>query len=256
MVGNNLLDLAFVEIALHLSTVDTLGLSGQAHDPTRASLAGHQPFLGIAARRLVGARYAVVAAGHPAYRALLAWETDGTRNGTKEIGVDNAHEKGLQPTSFVSLNNKLLFQGRNAANHVGLWQTDGTPGGTNEITIDHAAAGGLLASIVFWSGLLNDRVLFQGTNAANRIGLWETDGTRNGTKEIPVEQVGAKGLQPQYFAVLNNKLLFVGTNAALHVGLWETDGTADGTFEIPFISTYSLLGHLTTLHFTRLRRGR
>jgi len=50
--------------------------------------------------------------------------------------------RAAEPEDFLSFNGKLLFDGTDAAGHVGLWQTDGTAAGTTEIAVANALRSG------------------------------------------------------------------------------------------------------------------
>jgi ELWxxDGT repeat protein len=134
------------------------------------------------------------------------WVSDGTAAGTVEVGgAGNAGIAGANPAQsggifwygsiefpdFTVYNGMALFVGYDSSGQVSLWETDGTAIGTTEI-------GGLgnagIANISF-SGLVSDsespqftvfdgKVYFQGTDAAGKTGLWETDGTAAGTQEV------------------------------------------------------------------------
>ena len=71
--------------------------------------------------------------------------TNGTAAGTQELtGIVGAASTGATPTDFTVFNGKALFNGANAAGHLGLWVTNGTAAGTQELTsIAGAATTGL-----------------------------------------------------------------------------------------------------------------
>ncbi|MER9134625.1 hypothetical protein, partial [Mesorhizobium sp. M0768] len=77
---------------------------------------------------------------------------------------------------------------------------------------------------------------FQGTNSLEKKGLWATDGTAEGTQEIPVKNASANGVTPmgfpRRFGALGDRLFFWGINVSGKGGLWATDGTSKGTVEI------------------------
>ncbi len=71
--------------------------------------------------------------------------------------------------------------------------------------------------------------------AGGHLGLWTTDGTAGGTKElIPAAGAGAAatGLNPTDMTVFDGEVLFNGADANGLSGLWATDGTAGGTHEV------------------------
>jgi ELWxxDGT repeat protein len=81
-----------------------------------------------------------------------------------------------------------------------------------------------------------DLVMFAGTDTADNIGLWVTDGTAAGTHEltgISGTYPGPGGFHPADFTVFKNEVLFNGYDiTGRDTGLWVTDGTATGTHEL------------------------
>jgi hypothetical protein len=78
--------------------------------------------------------------------------------------------------------------------------------------------------------MLRQTVLFEGTDASGHAGLWETNGTADGTYELTGVPNGV--FSPADFTVFNNEVLFQGQDTSLLYGIWETNGTAAGTTEI------------------------
>ena len=177
------------------------------------------------------------------------WTTDGTAAGTVPIPLTSI--SGADPTGlfiatgastdvtpgFTVFGDEVLFRGVDTAGAFGLWKTNGTAAGTTEITgIDGAASGGINPTDIT---VFDGKALFNsasGTNAAGPagdLGLWTTDGTAGGTKElIPTAGAAAAGLNPTDMTVFNGKVLFDGVDTSNLSGLWVTDGTADGTQEL------------------------
>src|SRR5690349_9679713 len=82
-------------------------------------------------------------------------------------------------------------------------------------------------------------VLFSGYDGNGNNGLWATDGTRFGTRELsPISgaYAGTVGILPKFMTAFGGGALFEGEDAAGIVGLWVTDGTAAGTHELTGIS--------------------
>src|SRR5947209_1202761 len=181
--------------------------------------------------------------GTDASEHFQLWVTNGAASGTHELtGIAGASASGLDPRYMHVYNNEILFRGNSGVpgNYIpNLWVSDGTAAGTHVVTgIANAYSGGLLPADPDFTNF-GGRVLFNGRDAANNIGLWVTDGTGAGTFELaPIAGaavVGSPGsdVQPQYMAVLNNLVLFDGADQQNTPGsLWATNGTAGGTFEI------------------------
>ena len=68
-------------------------------------------------------------------------------------------------------------------------------------------------------------------DANSLTGLWVTDGTAGGTRELAgiAGTDPTHGLNPTDLTVLGGEALFSGLDADGDIGLWVTDGTAGGT---------------------------
>jgi hypothetical protein len=173
------------------------------------------------------------------------WTTDGTAAGTVPIPLTSigASSSGLftedAMPGFTVFGDEVLFRGIDTGGASGLWKTNGTAAGTAEITgINGTASSGVNPTDIT---VFNDTALFNGASSANaagpagHLGLWTTNGTAGGTKElIPAAGAGAAatGLDPTDMTVFDGKVLFNGADANGLSGLWETDGTAAGTHEV------------------------
>ena len=92
--------------------------------------------------------------------------------------------------------------------------------------------------------MVQNVVLFQSANGDR--GLWETNGTANGTFElapitgannsglsIPSKHINiSPGLSPSNLTVFNGEVLFEGFDSKNQYGLWVTNGTVTGTQEL------------------------
>jgi ELWxxDGT repeat protein len=86
-------------------------------------------------------------------------------------------------------------------------------------------------------------VLFRGSDKAGASGLWMTDGTALGTKELTgIVGAPSTGVNPTDITVFNGKALFNGVDTAGNLGLWTTDGTAQGTQELASIDGAATTG--------------
>jgi ELWxxDGT repeat protein len=133
----------------------------------------------------------VLFAGEDASDDYGLWETNGTAAGTSELtGIAGAAPFGLffaaQPVepNFTVFNGEVLFEGNDVSGHLGLWVTNGTAAGTDELTgISGAYTGGAGLSPSGFT-VFNGEVLFEGEDTSGYVGLWVTNGTAAGTKEI------------------------------------------------------------------------
>lgn len=136
----------------------------------------------------------------------------------------------------TTLGNKVLFASRNAGGAPNLGVTDGTSAGTTELTVAGANSGGLFgANLPPDFTVLGSVALFEGYDTFGNVGLWVTDGTSAGTRELtPSVPLGLDG-HPD-FTVPGTKALFIGNG-----NLWVTDGTSTGTSELSAATSFSPL---------------
>jgi ELWxxDGT repeat protein len=184
-------------------------------------------------------------AGSDTSGAVGLWVTDGTASGTKELtGIVGAATigqgigpPGLDPFDLTVFNGQIIFSGDDAHGQTGLWETNGTASGTKELTgIAGAATTGVGLEPSFLT-VFNGHVLFNGLDSSSQFGLWETDGTASGTKELTgIAGAAGTGLAPFDLTVLNGQVLFGGRDSSGQLGLWETDGTVAGTHELTGIA--------------------
>ena len=129
-----------------------------------------------------------------AYPVLIteSWY-NGTAAGTKEItGINGTASTGINPTDITVFDGMALFNGASSANaagpagHLGLWTTHGTGRG-NKRTDPPPGAGAAETGL----GLdptdmtvFNGEVLFNGVDADGKSGLWVTNGSAAGTREL------------------------------------------------------------------------
>jgi hypothetical protein len=184
------------------------------------------------------------------------WETNGTASGTFELlsnppavhgqaPITGEAIDGFEPNTRVSIdltvfNNQVLFAGRMGPAEMGpytLWTTDGTVAGTVPlplISVHGASSNGLFSPTVTPGfTVFGDEVLFRGIDTGGAFGLWMTNGTAAGTKEITgIDGTASTGVNPSDMTVFNGAVLFNGTDTGGHFGLWTTNGTGGGTKEL------------------------
>ena len=141
-----------------------------------------------------------------------------------------------------------LFVSSQVNSNMSIWVTDGTAAGTYELTgVAGAYADGVIPTF-YSNGFLplGNEALFEGENAAGQMGLWETDGTAQGTKEIAgISNAFSGGILfggAAQFVAFNGEALFRGYDAAGMPGLWVSNGTAAGTYELSGINGASAAG--------------
>ncbi|MGA8169468.1 MAG: DUF4214 domain-containing protein [Methylocystis sp.] len=202
---------------------------------------------------------------------LGLWFSNGSAAGTYEIGgiadagVAGASKAGLTPHDIVSFTltsaitgattTDILFAASDYYGNVTLWTTDGTAAGTtmvggmNNAGINGAESvsggGGFNPQ---WLTATNGGVFFSGSDNANNIGLWFSNGAAAGTYEVGgiadagVAGAYGAGLSPAYIAAYKNGVLFNGLDKVSYHGLWFSDGTAAGTYEIGGIADAGVAG--------------
>jgi ELWxxDGT repeat protein len=175
------------------------------------------------------------------------WTTDGTAAGTHELtDIAGANSSGLLSEAglpdFTVYGGEVLFSAKNSSNQTGLWTTNGTVAGTRQLT---SIAGANSKGLFDFAGLpgspdltdFGSEVLFDGVNAAGHRGLWVTNGTGKGTRELTgFPGASTSGLDPSNMTVFNNEVLFNGVDSSGDAGLWVTNGTAAGTYELTGIA--------------------
>jgi len=163
---------------------------------------------------------AFTASGPEGQRAL--WRTDGTLRGTSRITPP-----GVEATTGLLLDG--FFAARDAALGEEMWITDGSPE-TTRLWVDLGLQKDS-GSNPYPIGAAGDRLLFRTYSPVVGYGLWTSDGTADGTFQVPVPpgpRMGSSDLLST--ATLGERMLFVGP---VHVpsgrnALWSTDGTAAG----------------------------
>lgn len=112
-----------------------------------------------------------------------------------------------------------------------LWRTDGTPQGTTIVKDINSGKNGItIQEYVGMGGLLYFTFIFQ-NSPNNKIHLFRTDGTENGTVEIPLNSGSTTtNVNPTSLRATLNRLFFVGYHQSLRGNtIWVSDGTALGT---------------------------
>lgn len=148
------------------------------------------------------------------YSNQTVWATDGTTEGTVQLGSGNSRTSDLKNDSGV-INGKFLFQSGNS-----IYLTDGTVNGTTELRND--------VNLMKNVSAVGDLLLFEARGGAvNKVNLWVSDGTANGTNMVK-EIYPGRTLDTYDRITLDDKLFFRAKNFSTNE-LYESDGTAEGT---------------------------
>jgi ELWxxDGT repeat protein len=126
------------------------------------------------------------------------WVSNGTAGGTHGLtGIAGADSSGLAPSDLTVLKGEILFRGLDQSGHAGLWITDGTVAGTHELTGVAGASTTGFGPDPSGFAVYDGEALFSGVDSSGNQGLWETNSTVAGTKEIgPVSGTASMGLSP------------------------------------------------------------
>jgi ELWxxDGT repeat protein len=158
---------------------------------------------------------------YPLGRELWVHDTQsGTTNLVKDIASGEAN--GLSGTSFVKVANQIFFTAHNNS-YEGIWSTDGTEAGTH-IVKEIWTSG--YAHVTFL-GVVNNKLIFSGSDGIHGIESWVSDGTADGTYMLKDIRTGEYGSDPANSYVINGELYFTTTSGPYQQ--WKTDGTPEGT---------------------------
>jgi ELWxxDGT repeat protein len=135
------------------------------------------------------------------------WRSDGTAGGTTFFA-------GVDPFHLTTVGQKLFYYGAFGPNETqaSVYATDGTIAGTSEVKT------GLTGSFAAFSGRiaeLNGTAYFT-ANAGGGTGIWRSDGTPNGTTQVPTPASFGGPIAADGVVILSTAN-----------GLWSTGGTSD-----------------------------
>jgi ELWxxDGT repeat protein len=215
----------------------------------------------FSSRTVVGNQLLFGASG-PEGREL--WRTDGTAAGTRLVRDINRNDLGgSDPHSLMPLGDEVFFFANYVSDITGLWKSDGTAAGTVRVApfeaieagqvVRSAAAGGLLfflgrsnqlwrsdgaAAGTFQLGVqvccsspeivgVGGTAFFAARVGEGPIGLWASDGTVAGTRQVRPGDSGP--VDPSGLTAFQGKLYFAAADPVHGRELWRSDGTAAGT---------------------------
>jgi ELWxxDGT repeat protein len=148
------------------------------------------------------------------------WRTDGTPQGTislRDPATEHPYFQLRNPWGYAELAGRTYFLSGGPA----LWSTDGTVAGTQPVVAVSPKTGLTAAGGSLYFGA--------GSQSTNRLELWKSDGTADGTVFVKLIS-DSPSWSLQQFKAAGPLLFFVLNKIAGGRELWRSDGTADGTF--------------------------
>ena len=135
------------------------------------------------------------------------WKTDGTAAGTVMVKDIFPGAKGSNPTGLANVNGTLYFAASNTDfNRDLLWRSDGTEGGT-VLVADINPDGDASPPREFRRIGSSIHFFANATRFTSSTGLWTTDGTAAGTREV--KRLSESGGAPSNPVVLGDELYFL-----------------------------------------------
>jgi len=178
---------------------------------------------------------------------LEMWVSDGSINGTVNLGMISGVASGFSAHNLVRIDNIIYFSAYAADQGVELWRSDGTLAGT--YMVKDIAPGYNLGSDPFELTVVYSSLFF----GANLHELWKSDGTMTGT--VHLKDIVPSGYGEITELEKSGKNLFVGGgDVGIGFGIWVSDGTEDGTVMLRQYDDWGIPYHLKdvdgTLFFT------
>lgn len=159
----------------------------------------------------------------------LLYRTDGTPNGTTELGQFTPVSYPELTFEVAAVGNQIFFVSQvNGSSQ--LWVSDGTKAGTQRVPTD--------AALGTTPGISLLRVLNGGIVFASNVGLARLDPATNAISVLGVYPAGsAAGIGSSTLPVLNGYVYFAGTQSVgSDLELWRSDGTPGGTTRVKDIN--------------------
>lgn len=165
------------------------------------------------------------------------WRTDGTAQGTFRMMILCANKCSPATIPMLPFKGKMVFNAATTGKEQ-LYITDGTVNGTTAISDS------TLVSVN--TGLIeyNGKLFFGARDINGESHLWESDGTRTGTR-LSMKFNSKGGSDPDHFVIFNGKLCFTAFTEASGSEIWSSDGTQAGTFMLTNCNPYQF-GHEQT----------
>jgi ELWxxDGT repeat protein len=152
------------------------------------------------------------------------WRTDGTRQGTIQLGTTRTGIDGITPDPITVSGNNVYFRADDGTSGSELWTSDGTEAGTRRVSDIRPGASGSVPDNVTAAGGI---VYFTANDGTHGVELWRSDGTDAGTAMVTDLVSGSASGNISRLAASGPSLYFVAADRMYH-----SDGTAAGTIPL------------------------
>jgi ELWxxDGT repeat protein len=183
------------------------------------------PAAGIYPSNLAAVDGLVYFTGYDETDGYEPWVSDGTENGTFEIGdVYDGFNPGIYPNWFAGLDGNVLFEAYSIDYGAELFKWNGSA--VTLVRNINTAGGGFASSEPSWITALGNKVYFQAwTGLTAYPELYESDGTSGGTHLTDdIDGSGSTGSYPEYLTVLDDVLYLFADDGTHGQELMYLDG--------------------------------
>lgn len=112
------------------------------------------------------------------------WITDGTPEGTRLLADIHPGTANAEPYYLVEFQDEVYFCASSPGRGIELWKTDGTPEGTRIAAAINPQTRMVLGSVPRELTVVGDKLFFTAVGATGARGLWVSDGTWRGTRDL------------------------------------------------------------------------
>ncbi|MBC7817675.1 MAG: hypothetical protein IAG10_12350, partial [Planctomycetaceae bacterium] len=168
------------------------------------------------------------------------WKSDGSEAGTvlvKDIDADNPIFFGSNPQELFNFGGTLFFSANDSLAGRELWKSDGTESGTVLVKEIRPQPFGGLGSYPGEFTVHNGELFFSASDGSPGSELWKTDGTEEGTVNVPANIAENEILTVEMLTSVGSILLFRASDGTNGYELWRSNGTTGGTVLVKDINS-------------------